>query len=123
MKPILPLATLLVLALGHAAPAAAQVPTRACSFSRENPIPENSTWADQFRCYQSSGRRVTFEASVLPSQTLSGGSCVRGVGVDRVQIGACGGFNGDASITISFSAIASVIDNPDRPDVVIRLDR
>ena len=113
MRLLLPYLSCILLLSGaptHAAPAAQPTP---CTFSRGTPIQPTSTWADQFRCYQSAGRHVsivgngTFEAG-----TVSGGVCVIGVASDRVQVAACGSFAGDSAMVLPYSAMAYVIDDP-----------
>ncbi len=110
IRPLLALLPLLLVSTSHNR---ASAPTAPCAFGRGNPIQASSTWADQFKCYQSSGRQVsivgngTFEAG-----TVSGGVCVTGVAVDRFQVAACGSFAGDSAMTLSYSAIAYVVDDP-----------
>lgn len=83
-----------------------------CRFGKGNPIPESSTWFDQFKCYQTSGRHLNVVGSgAFEAGNLSGGVCVLGVAHDRVQVGACGSFGGDGTLIIPFSALAYVGDD------------
>ncbi len=83
-----------------------------CRFSKANPIAESSTWFDQFKCYQSGGRHLNVVGSgAFEAGNLSGGVCVLGVAHDRVQVGACGSFGGDATLIIPFTALAYVGDD------------
>ena len=84
-----------------------------CQFGKENPIQAQSTWYDQFACYQSSGRHVSVPGSgAFEAGTVSGGLCLIGVAHDRIQIAPCGSFSGTSALTIAYSAIAYVIDDP-----------
>jgi hypothetical protein len=89
-----------------------------CQFGRGAAIADPSTWYEQFKCYQSSGRHVSIPGSGnFEAGTVSGGLCLQAVTRDRVQIAACGSFNGDAAMTLPYTAIAYVIDDP-RTDFV-----
>jgi hypothetical protein len=107
------LAALLSLALLAPQPGIPITNASPCTFSRSNPIAAGSGWADQFKCYQASGRHVTIVGSrAFEAGTVSGGVCVVGVGADRVQVAACGSFAGDSSMVVSYPAIAYVVDDP-----------
>lgn len=92
-----------------------------CAFGAENAISGSSTLADQLRCYQTSGRRVSIAGTSFTEGGISGGYCVKGVASDRVQVGRCSSFGSDAAITIPFTSIAFVTDNPDAEYVSITL--
>ena len=84
-----------------------------CQFGRGAPIPDASSWYEQFKCYQSSGRHVTIPGSgAFEGGTVSGGLCLVAVTHDRVQIAACGSFSGDGALTLPYSAIAYLVDDP-----------
>jgi hypothetical protein len=109
LVPVLAAATLLY---PHSA-TLSRLPEAPCTFGRGNPIAATSGFADQFRCYQGSGRHVslvgngTFEEGVV-----SGGVCVVGVAPDRVQLAPCGSFSGDGALTLPYPAIAYLVDDP-----------
>jgi hypothetical protein len=87
--------------------------TSPCTFSRGNPIAATSGWVDQFKCYQSTGRHVSIVGSgVFEAGTVSGGVCIAGVATDRLQVAPCGPFAGDAAMTLAYTAIAYIIDDP-----------
>jgi hypothetical protein len=87
--------------------------TSPCAFARGNPIPASSGWVDQFKCYQSTGRHVTIVGSgSFEEGTVSGGVCITGVATDRIQVAPCGSFSGDGAMTLAYTAIAYVIDDP-----------
>lgn len=103
-----PLLILISLALG--APVA---PTA----HRAGPCGVNSgaTFADQFRCYQSSERNISVPAAGLISGS-SGSSdavCVKGVANDRVQVGRCTTFGVSrmSVVTIPFASILYISDD------------
>ena len=112
-------ATLALLGAGSAAaPAAGGPPVAECRFTRGNPIPEQSSWFDQFKCYQTSGRHVSVVGSGnFEAGTVSGGVCLISVARDRVQVGACGSFGGEGTLVIPYSALAYVGDD-DRTEFV-----
>lgn len=84
-----------------------------CQFGRGAPIPDASSWYEQFKCYQSSGRHVTIPGSgAFEAGAVSGGLCLIAVTHDRVQIAACGSFGGDGALILPYSAIAYVVDDP-----------
>ncbi len=96
------------------APAPAERPAAApCTYGRGNPIAGASSWADQFKCYQSSGRHVSVVGQrAFEDGNVSGGVCVVGVAPDRVQLAACGSFGGDSALVLPYQAIAYVVDDP-----------
>ena len=115
---------LALLAAGIATPLLGARPTprgelaSPCTFGRGNPIPENSGWQSQFKCYQSSGRHVTVVGSgSFEAGTVSGGLCVISATPDRAQIAACGSFGGDAAMIVPYTSIGYLIDDP-RSEVV-----
>lgn len=114
MKPALLVALALTLGASsgaHPRPTAALAGSP-CNFGRGKPLPDQSTWADQFRCYQTSGRRVSVPGSAFDAGTVSGGVCILSVTADRLQIAACGSFAGDAAMILPYSTIAYVVDDP-----------
>ncbi len=90
----------------------AGVPADPCRFGRGSPVPESSSWYDQFKCYQSSGRHVSIVGSgTYESGTVSGGICIIGVTRDRVQFAPCGSFSGEWALVLPYDAIAYVVDD------------
>lgn len=109
----LTLAAALTVTVGALRPYGTAPETSPCAYSRGNPIPAGSSWADQFKCYQSTGRHVTIVGSgAFDAGTVSGGICVVGVANDRVQVAPCGPLSGDAAATLGYTAIAYVVDDP-----------
>lgn len=92
-------------------------PSAACSYGRGQPLPEQASWAEQFRCYKSSGRHVSVPGSAFDAGTVSGGVCVLSVTPDRVQLAPCGSFSGDAAMILPYDALAYVVDDPRSDDV------
>jgi hypothetical protein len=115
-------AAALTASLGALRPYRTAPETSPCAYSRGNPIPAGSSWADQFRCYQSSGRHVTIVGGgAFDAGTVSGGICVVGVANDRVQVAPCSSLSGEAAMTLGYPAIAYVIDDPKADAVSIYL--
>jgi hypothetical protein len=68
---------------------------------------------DQFKSYQSSGRRVSIVGSgAFEAGTVSGVVCLLGVATDRIQVAPCGSFSGDGAMTLAYTAIAYTVDDP-----------
>ena len=101
-----------------AAPSHAASP---CEFGAATPIPSNSSLADQLRCYQSAGRRVSVAGTSFTEGGVTGGYCVKGVASDRFQVGRCSSFGVDAAIIIPFASVAYLTDRPDLEYVTITL--
>jgi hypothetical protein len=84
-----------------------------CTFSRGTSIPASSSLVDQFKCYRSSGRHISIVGSgAFEAGTVSGGVCLVGVAPDRIQVAPCGPFSGDGAMTLPYTAIAYVVDDP-----------
>ncbi len=115
----------LSLALTLTAPAAAITPP--CAFGRAQTLQEGTTLADQLRCYMTSGRKVsivgTFFESSVSSSGISGGNCIRAVVSDRFQVSGCASFSTETALTIPFSSISHIADDPGNEVVVIYLNR
>ena len=105
-------AALLVLAPTRATAQVAQ----GCSFGKDTPLPATSTLADQFRCYQESGRHVVLDDAPAPESTgiinRPEPTCVRSVAEDRVQLGPCTGVLNTATMIIPFATIRYLFDDP-----------
>lgn len=87
---------------------------------RGSPIPESSSWFEQFKCYQGSGRHVSVVGSGgFEAGTVSGGICISSVTHDRVQAVACGSFAGEGAMIVPYTSIGYVIDDPQREAVDI----
>ena len=122
MKRLIP--SLSVFALLALAPRAASAQVaQGCSFNKDHPIPETSSLADQFKCYQQSGRHVRVDGQ--PGMDDQGSfltrpepTCVRAVAVDRVQLGPCRAIMNSGSFIIPFASIRFVSDDPNS-DVMI----
>jgi hypothetical protein len=97
-------------------------PMRDCAYGATTPISQGSTFADQLRCYQTSGRRISVAGTSYTEGVVSNGYCVKGVGTDRVQVGRCTSAGSDPAITIPFTNIAYLTDNPDQEYVVLYLN-
>lgn len=110
-------ASLLIAALAAfaATRAEAQV-VQGCSFGKDDPLPATSTFADQFRCYQQSGRHVILDDAPAPETqgmlSRPEPTCVRAVAEDRVQLGLCTGVLNSATMIIPFATIRYLIDDP-----------
>ncbi len=117
----------LVLSLALTLTAPAAVITPPCAFGRAQTLQEGTTLADQLRCYMTSGRKVsivgTFFESSVSSSGISGGNCIRAIVADRFQVSSCGNFNTDAALTIPYSAISYIADDPSYEAVTIYLNR
>lgn len=88
-------------------------------------VNSGATFADQFRCYQSSQRNISIPAVglVTSSSESSNAVCVKGVANDRVQVGRCTAFGVShvSQVTIPFSSILYISDDEDADAVVITL--
>lgn len=96
-------------------------PLSPCAFGATNAIPTSSSLADQLRCYQSTERRVSIPGTSFTEGNVSGGYCVKGVAIDRFQVGRCSSFGSDAAITIPFASVYYIGDNPDLEYVTVYL--
>lgn len=97
-------------------------PVLDCTYGASTPIPQTSTWSEQFRCYQNGGRRVSVAGTQFAEGAVSGGFCIKGVANDRLQVAKCNSFGQDVAVTIPFTNIAYLTDNPDQEYVVIYLN-
>ena len=89
-----------------------------CTYGNGRPIP--ATWAEQFRCYQTTGRRIAVAGSNFDDRSSSA-ACIKTVTDDRFQVARCDGFGDRSSLTVAFSAVVSVDDDPDLSYVVVHL--
>ncbi len=111
----------LSLALTLTAPAAAITPP--CAFGRAQTLQEGTTLADQLRCYMTSSRKVSVAGTGFETGVISGGVCIRAVVSDRFQVSGCAGFSTEMALTIPFSSISHIADDPGNEVVVIYLSR
>jgi hypothetical protein len=110
--------SIILSALLVAAPARSHSP---CEYGAATAIPANSSLADQLRCYQGVGRRVTIPGTTFTEGGATGGYCVKSVATDRFQVGRCTAFGDDVAITIPFTSVAYLTDRPDLEYVTISL--
>jgi len=101
-----------------AAPVMTPVTSSVCEFGRDRPIPDGSTFADQFRCYKAAQRKVSIPGTSLADGGLNGAGCIVGVALDRVQIATCTGFT-DKGVTIPFASIQLLVDESNKDFVTI----
>ena len=114
--------TLAAVAAPHPSSSTSPALPVACNFGRGQAISDASNWPDQFRCYRDDTRKVSVPGTAFEGSATSGGACVIGVGHDRVQIGACNAAASDVGLTVPYSSIIYVIDDPRREwaDIIVR---